>query len=117
MTPYDPVRHGPRRIVGPGFHQQVHDLVRTVPAGAVTTFGDVAAALGSKNVARHVGYALAALPDGTDVPWWRVVNAQGRLPRPDACPNQLQAERLRDEGVDVDGPRILEFARVRHAFS
>ena len=51
MSPYDPARHGPKRIVGPGFHEQVFALVRQVPAGALTTYGDVGAALGSKNVA------------------------------------------------------------------
>ena len=60
MSPYDPARHGPQRIVGPGFHEQVFALVRQVPAGAVTTYGDVGAALGSKNVARHVGYATSS---------------------------------------------------------
>ena len=62
MSPYDPLKHGPKRIVGPGFHEQVHKLVGTVPPGSVTTYGDIGAALGSSTVARHVGYAMAALP-------------------------------------------------------
>ena len=78
--PYDPERHGPRRVVGPGFHDQVYALVRTIPAGRLATYGDIAAALGLRNVARHVGFALAALPpDRADVPWHRVVNSTGRL--------------------------------------
>jgi len=116
MSPYDPQRHGPRRIVGPGFHQRVHALVRDVPPGSVTTYGDVAAALGSKGVARHVGYALAALDEDTDVPWWRVVAAQGRLSQaPGAA--ERQATRLAADGVDVVGGRVQQFALRRHVFA
>ena len=59
--PYDPLRHGPKRIVGPGFHEQVYAIVKQVPKGFVTTYGDVGRQLGSSRVARHVGFALAGL--------------------------------------------------------
>ena len=120
VLPYDPQRHGPQRIVGPGFHEQVYRLVARVPRGRVTTYGDVAAALGSVGVARQVGWALAALPAGRgEVPWHRVVNARGRLSarsegeRPDE-----QERRLLAEGVSVEGGvRVAEFARIRFRFS
>lgn len=116
MPPYDPARHGPRRVVGPGFHEQVFALVRQVPAGAVTTYGDVGEALGSKNVARHVGYAMAATPVDSDVPWWRVVAAGGRLSQqPDAAARQ--ARLLRADGVDVQNDRVRGFAQRRHVFA
>lgn len=114
--PYSPDRHGPRRIVGPGFHAAVRALVRQVPAGNVTTYGDIAAALGRVNVARHVGWALAALPDGSDVPWWRVVAAGGRLPR-DGAAAQRHRRMLLAENVPCDERRVLEFARRRFAVS
>ena len=66
------------RVVQPGFHTRVYDVVRRVPRGWVTTYGDVASALGSPRVARHVGWALAALYED-DVPWHRVINARGRI--------------------------------------
>jgi methylated-DNA-protein-cysteine methyltransferase-like protein len=113
--PYDPTQNGPHRIVGGGFHRRVHALVRVVPAGAVTTYGDIATALGSKSVARHVGYALAALPDGHDVPWWRVVAAGGRLSVAPAAARE-QAQHLAAEGVAVTGGRVRAFAQRRYAF-
>ncbi|MFK7743075.1 MAG: MGMT family protein [Planctomycetota bacterium] len=113
--PYDASRHGPHRIVGPGFHEQVHALVRTVPSGSVTTYGDLGAQLGSKSVARHVGYAMAGVPEGSDVPWWRVVAAGGRLSQDEAAAAE-QAERLREEGLEVVGVRIRRFDRHRHVF-
>tara|TARA_R110002072_G_scaffold299403_6_gene474991 strand:+ start:39843 stop:40205 length:363 start_codon:yes stop_codon:yes gene_type:complete len=114
--PYDPQKHGPKRIVGPGFHEQVQQLVRTVPAGSVTTYGDIGAALGSKNVARHVGYAMAALPEGHDLPWWRVVAAGGRLSQlPGAA--ERQAAHLENEGIEVRNLRVRHFAQRRHVFA
>lgn len=116
MVPYDPHKHGPKRIVGPGFHEQVHKLVRTVPAGAVTTYGDIGAALGSSRVARHVGYAMAALPEAHDVPWWRVVAAGGRLSQlPGAA--QQQAVHLAAEGIEVLNLRVQQFSLRRHQFT
>lgn len=113
--PYDPQRHGPKRIVGPGFHEQVHKLVCTVPAGSVTTYGDIGAALGSSSVARHVGYAMAALPEGHDVPWWRVVAAGGRLSvAPGAA--EVQAGHLEAEGIEVKNSRVQQFRLRRHQF-
>lgn len=103
------------RVVGPGFHANVHEVVRTVPAGRVTTYGDVAEALGSRKVARHVGYALAALPKGSDVPWWRVVAAGGRLSQAPGAANK-QARLLRGEGVRVTKRQVRNFEERRHLF-
>src|SRR5262245_61545672 len=110
--PYDPARHGPRRIVGPGFHGKVQALVKQVPAGRVTTYGDLAEALGSRSVARQVGFAMAAIAD-PDVPWWRVVAAGGRLA---AHSIRAQARALRAEGVTVRGQRVQQFASRRFTF-
>ena len=117
--PYDPERHGPRRIVGPDFHARVYAVVVTVPVGQVTTYGDVAAHLGSRQVARHVGFALAALDPGQGtVPWHRVVNSRGQISprRFDAAPSE-QRRRLVDKGVAVavDG-RVERFDSIRHIF-
>ncbi|MGE3174694.1 MAG: MGMT family protein [Planctomycetota bacterium] len=110
MTPWDPERHGPRRVVGPGFHDRVFALVRRVPAGRVVTYGDLAHALGRRGVARQVGWALASLPAGSDVPWWRVVAAAGRVPRAGTACARRHAVALRAEGVRVVRDRVVDFA-------
>ncbi len=117
---YDPAQHGPRRVVGPGFREQVYAVVASVPAGAVTTFGDVAGRLGLRSVARQVGYAMAALPaQREEVPWHRVVNARGEISvRKDGKPSPEQRRRLRAEGVSVsEQGRIVDFRAVRHVFA
>ena len=100
------------RVLGPGFHRSVADLVRRLPRGTVTTYGDVAAALGSRRVARHVGFALAALPESTDVPWHRVLQSTGRVPS--RTGSDRQRRRLEADGLqfDVRG-RLVDFPRLR----
>ena len=117
--PYDPDRHGPRRIVGPGFFERVFQVVKTVPSGSVTTYGDVAAALGMRSVARKVGHALAAIPaDRDDVPWHRVINSQGRISRPlETASGKAQKSLLESEGMAVEASgRVRGFAARRFAF-
>ena len=52
-------------------------VVADIPPGRVMTYGDVAAELGSRG-ARAVGRVMAT--EGSSVPWWRVVRADGRPP-------------------------------------
>ena len=56
------------------FVSNVLEVVDSIPDGSVMTYGDVAAALGSR-AARAVGQVMAQC--GPDVPWWRVVRASG----------------------------------------
>jgi len=114
--PYDPLLHGPRRVVGPGFREKVYAVVQRVPRGSVTTYGDVGRILGLTTIARQVGYALAALPTHRrDVPWHRVVNGRGQVSvRTDGRPSPEQCRRLAREGVRVSREgRVPDFARVR----
>lgn len=104
------------RVVTPGFHARVHAVVRRVPAGFVTTYGDVAAVLGSPRVARHVGWALSALTDD-DVPWHRVINAQGRISaRGDTGRATLQQSLLEAEGVEFSETGRLDLERFRYRY-
>jgi methylated-DNA-protein-cysteine methyltransferase related protein len=66
----------------------------------VATYGQVAALAGLKGAARQVGYALHALPEGTTVPWHRVVNARGEISlRSLGGAELVQEQRLAREGV------------------
>lgn len=99
------------------FHRRVAAVVRLVPAGRVTTYGDVGTILGSPRVARQVGWALAALPEGSDVPWHRVVNAQGAVSgRGELARAALQMALLRDEGVVFDERGRLDLSARRWGY-
>ena len=96
----------------------MYETVSRVPPGSVTTYGDVAGALGARSVARHVGFALAALPaERADVPWHRVVSGRGQVSRRShGAPSDEQILRLAAEGVEVDvNGRVTEFASRRWA--
>ena len=80
------------------FAQRVHRAVERVPPGRVIAYGGVAALLGVPRAARGVGAALNALPPGSPVPWWRVVNARGAISLP-APQGRLQRALLEAEGV------------------
>ncbi len=83
-----------------GLYQDIYDVVRRVPAGKVATYGQIACIIGRPNMARHVGWALAALPNirpADPVPWQRVVNARGKAPI-----GHQQVVMLRREGIMFD---------------
>lgn len=104
------------KIIGPGFNSSVYDLVRQVPAGRVTTYGDIAGFLGSRRVARHVGFALAALTDPA-VPWHRVINAQGRISfKGDTARGIEQRLLLESEGVVFNPSGRVDLAALRWQF-
>jgi methylated-DNA-protein-cysteine methyltransferase-like protein len=67
----------PERDSGAGLYAAIYDLVRQIPRGRVATYGQIAAIHG-RCTPRMVGYAMAAVPHGSDVPWHRVLNSAGR---------------------------------------
>lgn len=81
------------------FFHRVWDVVARIPPGRVTTYGDIAAHLGTRSSARAVGWALNAAA-GSDLPCHRVVNRFGALTgkRHFEGPRVME-ERLRSEGV------------------
>lgn len=82
------------------FEDQVRVVVKSIPRGAVMSYGEVALEAGCPGAARAVGNLLAR-SDG--LPWWRVVTSTGRLA---AHKTEEQARRLRLEGLEVIDGRV-----------
>lgn len=80
----------------------VYKLIKKIPRGRVTTYGELARALRLPGGARAAGYAMAACPSGRGIPWHRVLGAGGRvrMPEPHAS---LQRRLLQTENVEFDG--------------
>lgn len=95
---------------GDRFATAVLDIVAAIPPGRVMTYGDIAAALGSR-AARQVGTILAQ--SGGTVPWWRVIRASGH---PAAGHETRALELLSAEGTPLRGPDgdRVDLRRARH---
>jgi methylated-DNA-protein-cysteine methyltransferase-like protein len=97
----------------PSFFELVYQVVRLIPKGRVTTYGAIAAYLGSKQSSRAVGYALnGAHFIKPKVPAQRVVNRNGMLSGKAhfETPTRMQ-ELLEKEGVIVKDETIQNFSK------
>ncbi|MBC6988424.1 MULTISPECIES: MGMT family protein [Hymenobacter] len=98
------------------FFEDVHEVVRLVPPGRVTTYGAIAHYLGARHGARMVGWAMIASNPALGlhaVPAHRVVNRNGLLTGRHhfATPTAMQ-EALEEEGVRVENDEVQEFKRL-----
>jgi methylated-DNA-protein-cysteine methyltransferase related protein len=80
----------------------VYRLIKKIPRGRVSTYGELAKALRLPGGARAAGYAVAATPKGRGIPWHRVIGAGGRVRVPEPYAS-LQRRLLESEGVEFDG--------------
>lgn len=95
------------------FYQAIYHVVQQIPPGQLATYGQVAALAGKPGAARQVGYALHALPAGHDLPWHRVLNAQGRISFSDPHAVERQRLLLEQEGVSANERGIFNLAQYR----
>ncbi|MFC1746888.1 MGMT family protein [Candidatus Neomarinimicrobiota bacterium] len=93
-------------------YTRIYEVVRGIPHGKVSTYGQVALLARLPRQARLVGYALHRLPEDSDVPWHRVVNASGRVSLDfDSGAGQLQQALLEGEGVVFDKNDTIDLRR------
>ena len=93
------------------FFADVFDVVRQIPKGKVTSYGAIAAYLGTKLSARMVGWAMnAAHVAKPKVPAQRVVNRNGMLTGKHhfATPTAME-ELLKKDGVNVKNDTVVDF--------
>lgn len=102
------------------YHNAVWDMVRQIPPGRVSTYGGIAALIpppegvSEQNYrawgARWVGGAMAACP--ADVPWHRVINAQGKISLRKGSGPQKQRALLEAEGIVFDERDRVDLKRL-----
>lgn len=98
----------------PTSYERIYAVVARIPEGRVATYGQVAALAGLGRAARQVGYALHSLPDGSQLPWHRVINSRGEV-SPRAMPgwDGYQRHLLEEEGVVFDERGRVDLERCR----
>jgi methylated-DNA-protein-cysteine methyltransferase-like protein len=80
--------------------ERIWQVVARIPCGRVCSYGQVAELAGLVRRARLVGRILSRLPEGSRLPWHRVVNARGELSLPAESEGaRLQRSRLESEGI------------------
>jgi len=90
---------------------QIWLTVQLIPKGQVASYGQIADLAGLPGRARLVGKSLGKVPDngwqGQSVPWFRVINSQGKISFPPGSDSfQKQKQHLQDEQIVVIGSRI-----------
>lgn len=87
--------------------RRILSTICDVPAGCVANYGQIAGLAGIPNGARQVGRALREQPKGSDVPWYRIVTASGRLAfAVGSEPWRRQRRKLASEGVIMKDDRV-----------
>jgi len=118
MTARSSPKHSNRRPAAPASTNQSHStdsnksapvfqVLAQIPSGCVATYGQVANLAGMPGAARYVGYCLRNLPEGSALPWHRVVAAGGRIALAegsDAFASQLN--KLNQEGIDLRNGKV-----------
>lgn len=95
---------------GSPLYQRIYALVAQIPPGRVVSYGAIARQVGCG--ARQVGYAMAALPAGHDLPWQRVINSKGEVSqRADGDGQLIQRRLLEGEGVEFDAAGRVDLSR------
>jgi methylated-DNA-protein-cysteine methyltransferase-like protein len=96
-------------------YARIYKVVFQIPEGRVATYGQVASLAGLPHAPRVAGYALHALPEGSPVPWHRVVAAGGKLSLGKISPHSAVTQRIRleHEGVRFDGRGCVDLEASR----
>ena len=86
---------------------KIYEVVRRIPRGKVTTYGQVALLAGNPRWSRVVGYALNVSPESEELPCHRVVNRLGEVSRAfDFGEGNMQIELLENEGVEFVAGKV-----------
>ena len=93
------------------FSWKVLELTGRIPSGKVTTYGEIARALGNARLSRAVGNALHGNPRPVETPCHRVVKSDGSLGGYSRGIHE-KTKLLRSEGVQIQNNRILNFHKL-----
>jgi methylated-DNA-protein-cysteine methyltransferase-like protein len=90
-------------------YRSILEIVKLIPKGRVTSYGAIANAIGLKSGARQVARAIVELHEiNRSMPAHRVINGAGKL----TGPHNARKKLLQNEGVKIQGDRVLDFNRI-----
>ena len=90
---------------------RIINAIQAIPKGRVSCYRDIALRAGLPNGARQVVRVLHSMSEKYDLPWYRVIKADGSIALKEGAGRELQITLLRNEGVEVsDDGRVDEQA-------
>lgn len=97
------------------FKEQVIKIVSLIPKGKVASYGQVALYVGMPRAARQVGWILNGLEEKIAVPWWRIVNNQGRISIKGSKYSAVEQKALLiQEGIEVRDDMTFDIEKYRY---
>ena len=93
------------------FTEEALDLIRSIPRGKVATYGGIAAMAGNPRGARQVVRILHSRSEKEQLPWWRVINREGRIALKPGFGAEEQRALLEAEGVRFSASGQVELSR------
>lgn len=87
------------------------EIIKSIPKGRVCPYGAIAAMAGNPRAARQVVRVLHTLSEAENLPWWRVVDRNGRIALKPGFGFEEQCDLLANEGVATDEAGRIDLAR------
>lgn len=100
------------------FQKLVVARVQEIPFGRVVSYGQIAASIRAPRSARQVGWTMRGLEMKAELPWWRVINNQGKITIKGNIINdaEIQKKLLESEGVEVSSSFTIDIEKYRYLF-
>jgi methylated-DNA-protein-cysteine methyltransferase-like protein len=89
------------------YYEKIWRTAQLIPSGKVASYGQIADLAGLSGRARLVGKSLAYVPEGMDLPWYRILRSDGKIAFPAGSQQaEMQKGLLQEEGVVVLNNRV-----------
>lgn len=93
------------------FSHRAKEIIKAIPAGQVSTYGQIAAMAGNPRGARGVVWILHSSSKSAKLPWHRVINSKGKISLPHGDGYEEQRFRLEAEGIQFDERGTINLKR------
>ncbi|MCM3763973.1 MGMT family protein [Neobacillus niacini] len=95
------------------FTETVIEIIKSIPAGKVATYGQIAGLAGSPRAARQVVRILHSMSKKHRLPWHRIINAKGQIALQDDESYNEQRLSLEAEGIEVGLNGIIDLKKYQ----
>lgn len=96
---------------GKTLYERIYDIIFMIPKGRVATYGQIGMIAGTG--ARTVGYAMHSIKEGSNLPWFRVINSKGEISIKDPAGYEFQRKILESEGIEFDEKGRMDLKKFK----